>query len=144
MSDQLVFEDLNLIEEPVTIAGTKYLLREANGAAACAWRNAQLACTKLGPDGTTIGIGNIADTEPLLVSLCLFVAETGKTVPLPVVRSWPDRVIKRLAERAKEISGLNETDNKESLLKQKESIEKRLAKLEPKPEDGANPTTTGA
>lgn len=106
MTDAMVFEDVAPLTVPVTIGKDEYVLKEASGDAACRWRNAQLRAARM-VEGKITGVGDIADTEPLLVSLCLFTRE-GKPVPLATVRAWPNRVQKALFERAKAISHLNE------------------------------------
>jgi len=114
-TDELRFDDLTPTEVPVYLAGKSYILREASGDAACKYRNAMLACTRLGPDGKPSSIQGMADIEPLLVSMCLYNAEEGdksfgKCVPLNIIRSWPSRVQKSLYDKVKEISEIGEED----------------------------------
>jgi len=99
--------DLSFIEIPYKIGGKIYTLKEASGDAACAYRNALFKNTELGPDGKARKIGNMADTEPLLVSWCLYDAN-GHRVAVQGVRNWPAKVVKTLFEKAKEISNLEE------------------------------------
>lgn len=111
MYTELSFDSLELIEQPVRIEGKLYKLREASGAAACKYRDALLSQTELGADGKAGKIKVNTETEPLLVSLCLFDPE-GNPVPLATVMGWPSRVIKQLYNRAKEISELDEKEKK--------------------------------
>lgn len=113
MIDELNFDDLTPIELPVSVAGKRYVLREATEAAACQWRNAMMQATELGSDGKPTRVRNLADTEPLLVSLCLFTAEEGKPVPVATIKGWPARVVKRLFEKVKDVSDLDEKGKKE-------------------------------
>ena len=113
MTETLIFNDLTPIEIPVSIEGVEYTLREASGDAACKYRNAMMACMQLA-DGKPVSLRGLADVEPLLVSLCLFVTETNKLVPLHVIKTWPSRVITPLFEKAKEISELGEGANEPS------------------------------
>lgn len=113
----LDFDDFTLQEEPVKLFGKNYVLREATGAAACKWRNDIFKSTKLGPDGKPVSVDGLADSEPNLVSLCLFERYDdgrGQTrernVPLATIRGWPQRVVKRLFERAKDMSELGMED----------------------------------
>jgi len=106
MTTELNFDDLTPIEIPVRIQGKNYVLREASGDAACRYRNAVLACAQLTPEGKAVSVRNLADVEPLLVSLCLF-DEKGNPVSVNQVRKWPARVVKALYEKAKEISDLD-------------------------------------
>lgn len=148
---ELNFEDLEPRQEEVPIDGKKYLLKEASGDAACKWRNALLKATKLSPDGKVATMDGMADTEPLLVSMCLFeMGDNGglKVVSLNKVRNWPHRVQRALFERAKEISELHEAgDSIEALEKQVEVLQERISKLKAeKAADEAeesDPTTDG-
>lgn len=115
MSNELNFSDLSLIELPVTGPdGKAYILKEATGKAAKAYRNALMACTTLGPTGKPQSIRNLADVEPMLVGMCLFHAEEGKNKGQPVsqstIENWPAKVVKALFEKIKEISGLDEEE----------------------------------
>ena len=115
MSDEFDFSGITRIEIPVTGPnGKKYILKEADGAAAVKYRNAVM-------DGITLGEGTgdritakkitgQASVEPLLVSLCLFDAEHDKPVHISVVQGWPYRVQKKLYDKVKEISELDEED----------------------------------
>jgi len=165
MSEELDFENLAPVEIPVPIGPSRYLLREASEGAVVQWRDSQVAKAKFGEEGGLQGIGAIAESEPLLVSLCLYelAAAADRTtrpvyrhdevfgyfrckingdpeprhlVPLTTVRGWPARIIKPLFEKLKEISGLDEKDSPQLLRKQL----KRLVKLlrdAPPPEKGA-------
>lgn len=111
LTSEIVFEDLTPIEVPVKIEGKSYILREASGDAACKWRNAQLRAARM-ERGKLANIGNLADCEPLLVSLCLFeVIDANRSitrnVPQQTIRNWPSRVQKALYDRALKISGLD-------------------------------------
>lgn len=88
----------------------EYELREATGDIACRWRNAIFARTELGPNGKPKSLGNIADTEPILVSLCLFDTKTNNNVSVQTVRSWPSKIQKSLFEKIKEISDLEDDE----------------------------------
>ncbi len=127
--EPLVFTDLSPIEIPATIGDKSYVLREATGNVACRYRNALLACTQLGPEGKPSKITGMADVEPLLVSLCMFEDGT-KPVPQATVRAWPNRIVKSLFDRVKEISDLDEDDSLEGLKKERQTLDERIAKLE--------------
>lgn len=126
-SKSLDFNDLAPREEPVTIGTTSYVLREASGGAVVAWRNFQIRAARFGGGGKLERVGDIADAEPLLVALCLFpVNDRGeaakKHVSEDFVRGLPNRVVKVLFERAKEMSDLNEEEAESA-----EFLEKRIA-----------------
>lgn len=107
MHEVMDFGDLEEVTIPVHVKGEAYTLREASGRAAGKYRNACLECTTIGPDGKPTGFHNVADVEPLLVSLCLF-DENGRNVPQARIEQWPSRVQKALFNKAKEISDLDE------------------------------------
>lgn len=93
----------------------EYELKEATGDAACRWRNSILSKTKLGPEGKPQTIVDLADSEPVLVALCLYPKGSDKNINTALVRSWPARVQKALFAKAKEISDVDEDDeDKES------------------------------
>jgi len=138
--EELNFDSITLIEVPVTIAGKKYVLREADGNAAIAFRNAQLQYMHFSEDGKPQSMQGMAATETLLVSLCL-VDEAGANVPEQVIRKWPNRIQKTLYERAREISELDD-DTEEALEKQMQNLQRRLGKLRkdsPKNEPSGTP-----
>ena len=90
----------------VLIDGEPYKLVETDGDKAAKYRNAVLDCMIMGPDGTPRGSKNLANTESMLVGLCL-VDEDDNPVDLKKIRSWPNSVVTALAAEAKRISGLN-------------------------------------
>jgi hypothetical protein len=126
----LDFNDLAPREEVVRIAGATYVLREASEGAVVQWKNSHLRSTRM-TDGKITSFGDMADSEPLLVHLCLYVPgldgkirlrdgqpDDSTRVPLSRVRSWPARVVKPIFERAKAISELEEKETQEALEKQ--------------------------
>ena len=133
----LDFGELNPAEVDVKIGGREYVLREASGDAACKYRNALLKATKLGPNGKPQSLDGVADSEPLLVSLCLFEKyRSGDEIKerpaiLPQVRGWPSRVQKTLFDRAKKMSGLDESEKtKEQIQEQIKELRKKLEELD--------------
>lgn len=117
MSHNLNFSDLSVIELPVQVGENSYTLKEANEATAVKWRNATMAAARF-RDGNISGFSGIADSEPLLVSLCLF-DKDGKNVPIDTVKEWPARIVKAMFENAKEISELGETEDTVKELEEK-------------------------
>lgn len=119
------FNDLGLREISVPIDGAVYTLREASEDAAAKYQNKLSQCTKL-TDGKVSGItGPLADSQSLLVSMCLF-DDKNRPVPQSKVRQWPSRVVKQLFEKAAEISELAGTDDTE------ESLQKIIAETQEK------------
>lgn len=132
---ELNFDDLTPIEIPVSIKGEKYVLKEPTEGAVCRWRDAQLKASKL-TDGKLTSMDGLADTEPLLVSLCIFKIRdlpdgSKKEVPveLPVVRGWSGRIVKVLFEKLKEIGELEEKDTEEVLQKRLKDTQEQLKAL---------------
>jgi len=108
-----------LQEVPVVVEGKNYVLKEATGSAATAWRNAKAESIKL-RNGKPVGFSKgPTDSDPFLVSLCLFNSE-GNLVPKETILSWPDRIQKTLFERLKQISDLSEADDTLEGLKQRQ------------------------
>jgi len=129
-SFDLDFSDLELQEVPIIFAGKNYTLREASGEAAVRYRNALTDSADIGEGGKVTRLKNIASVEPLLVSLCLF-TESGKRLSAQgVAQLFPARVLKKIFDTAMKISGLKEAEGKESLVKQKEELEKAIQALD--------------
>lgn len=128
--------DIALIKFPVTVRGVKMWATEADGEAAGKYRAASLRGVEMDikEDGsrTSKKMDAIADTEPTLVSQCLYYAgddgelrlnsdgDPEKTflVPITKVKKLPAKVQKDLFERIKEISDLSESDTVEKLDKE--------------------------
>lgn len=147
--DELNFDDLEPIELPTLIEGGKYILREASGKAANTYQNFQTNGMTLSDSGKPKTVSGLADSEPLLVSMCLFNADLddhgefqkddngrfkkGKLVPLSVITFWPVRVQSGLHDKLTEISGLKVAgDTKEGLEKEQADLAQRLQTLEEK------------
>ncbi len=127
---EIVFDSPLPVEVPISFRGSKYLLVEASGEVACRYRNAILAASKLSRDGKTVSINGLADTQLLLISLCLFEAEPRKAVKLDELKKWPAKFLEVLFTRAKAISGIDSKETKEKLLAEKAKLDKKLARLE--------------
>lgn len=137
-------EDLTPHEETFTIGPRSFLIREADEAAIVKWRNSQVKASKLDQATGRIIIGEVADSDPLLISLCLFEKtekdgkETLSPVPLSVITKWPNRVTKKILDRIKEISELNEDDTEEGLTKRLAALSEKLLQLRTKRENLKN------
>lgn len=109
MSDFFDFDsDLGKKEIPVRYQGRDYVLREASEGAAIKWRNAQMKAARFNQHGQITGAEGLADTEPLLVSYCLFETDTGNPVHFNTICGWPAKMVKKLFQKAVEISDLHE------------------------------------
>ena len=129
--DELLDFDITPKEVSVRIGGELYVLKEATGDSACKWQNKAVNATKLGPDGKPVAVGNIADIEPYLLSLCLFpVSKAGtvadKAVPEAIIRQWPSHVTSRLYEKVLVMSGLRKEKSKADLVRELEEIQQKL------------------
>ena len=123
---EIRFDDITPIEEVVHIGGADYVLRETSGDAAVKYDNARIEGYEY-KDGRLIRVHNLANLDPLLVSLCLFEGDGKTPVPELTIRSWPARVQRALCERAREISRMNEPP--QELEKQIEEAENNLVLL---------------
>jgi hypothetical protein len=94
--------------------GDNYILREANGRAAKIFNNARISGVTL-EDGKPKSLSGIGDLEPLLVSLCLF-GENDRPLTVSFVEKWPSRVVKKLYNKAREISDLDEGEMENELV----------------------------
>jgi hypothetical protein len=120
---EIRFDDITPIEEMVHIGGTDYVMRETSGDAAVKYDNARIRGYEY-QDGRLVKVHDLADLDPLLVSLCLFMTDGKTPVSELTVRSWPARVQRTLCMRAREISGMNEPP--QELEKQIEETERQL------------------
>lgn len=95
---------------PVTIDGRQYELREATGKQTTKYINAKMAAMRFDSKGQFIGVGNVANLVPMLVSMTLYDLDTGKNVPESVVCSWPSRIQEAIADKSLDLSDLREVD----------------------------------
>ena len=110
-NDLMDLGTLEPVEVSVTIGGKPYVLREASAADAAAFKNAAMSSARL-DDGKVVGIGKAADAEAVLVGRCLHSLQEGgawKPVGESLVKTWPARITAKLYDRARKISGLDES-----------------------------------
>lgn len=143
MSDSFDFNDLTVIEIPVSIAGNKYVLREADEETAAMYNNARLKGIPV-KDSEVIGLPeDVGGVQSLLVSRCLFPLNSEEK-PLPdcvhrdTVKKWPSRVVKPLFVKAKEISELDDKGDLNSLREQRDELDKQIEDLEDEEEKTKN------
>ncbi len=143
MTESFDFNDLTLIEIPVSVAGNNYVLREADEETAALYNNARIKGVPI-KDSEVVGIPeDIGGMQSLLVSRCLFPLDSeGKPHPNPVHRNtvmkWPSRIVKPLFIKVKEISDLDDKEDLKSLRKQQSTISKKIEKLENEEEEEKN------
>lgn len=119
--ETLVIDTIAPKEKPVKIGGQDYVIVEANGRASAEHRNL-IMDNAVWKDGQIQSIRQIASAEIKLLSHTLLKCETDEAglpirtpVPAEVIGSWPGKVITKLFEAAKKLSGLDETPkNQES------------------------------
>ncbi len=92
------------------IDGNRYTLYEPTGEVVRQYRNSVLNGATIGPDGKPQKLEGAADADSLLVALCLRDSD-GKNVSLATVRGWPNRIQTPLADKARELGGLDLTED---------------------------------
>ncbi len=106
--DEIAFDSLEPISVPVKIGVCNYTLREIGAEDNSRYMNALMKIVKAKRDDKgAIDLGNIegvSDLDFLYLSYCLFDTD-GKSVPIDVLKTWPNRIVKKLEAKAKEISG---------------------------------------
>ena len=152
-ADFLDFQDLSTPVEVLVsnLFGKDYILREATGDVACKFQNKRAKCMKFGTDGKTASIDDIADVDPLLLSMCLFSPNDktpgtfDKPVPITTIRSWPSRIVKKLVEKAKEISELEDVEETVADLEKKlEAAKEKVKAKEETSKNESGSTTDGS
>lgn len=135
MSEMLDLSDLTPLEfEFVWPPHTenKYVLVEASESVARGFRSKQLRNAKLVDGKLQADMDGMYESQALLVSGCLFrVTDKGRqAVGLNVVNGLPAKLIKRLFEKVKEMSSLEEKpETAEALEKKIAADQERLTKL---------------
>lgn len=139
LTAEMVYDDIVPREVKVRIGPARYVLREGGGDVVAKFKNAQMRAARASTNGV-VYMDGMADTESLLVSLCLYRADdegnlrlNKKGDPDPAflvsqeaVKKFTNKVISDLYERAKALAGLNEEEETE------EALERRLASLKRK------------
>lgn len=143
MSDSFDFNDLSVIEIPVSISGKKYVLREADEETAAIYNNARLKGIPV-KDSEVVGLPeDVGGIQSLLVSCCLFHLDnngkaTSQHVDRDIVKRWPSKVVKPLFVKAKEISELDDKSDLKSLEKQRNDLDKTIRNLKEEEEKTKN------
>jgi hypothetical protein len=142
VSDEVNEFDLEPQSVRLKIGGLDYVLREASEEAAVKYRNAMTSAARF-KNGEVAGVDGWASAEPVLVAGCLFRVyehqgeEKERAVTLTEVSKWPARVVTPLFRRARDMSGLAvEEETREVLQKQREELDKKLARLDAADKDG--------
>lgn len=119
----LDFDEMELeVSVPVRYRKKEYILKSVSEEYAIKYENARERCFTRNAEGDVVKIDGLSETEPLLVSYCLFDAETNKRIKVEELATWDAKVIAQLFREAKRISDLD--------LSTKEGIEKQIAELQ--------------
>lgn len=109
MSEESLEFDLELKEIKVKIGAENYVLREATSEVAVKYRRFIISSRRTDGKGYKV---DLAEAEPVLVSMCLF-KEDGKLAGEAFVKKLPERILKTLFIKARDMSKMNESGDKE-------------------------------
>lgn len=130
ISQAMDLDALLTTEIPVKFKAQTYTLCQASEESVIKFRSAQLRDAKMVDGKLQANLSQIADSQSLLVSLCLKDA-TGNPVAQSILKTWPAPVVKQLFEKAKEISDLEERPKtREDLRTELDKLTKQLDDLE--------------
>lgn len=139
--ESLVFEDdpVAVTEWSVKVRGVDYILKRAYGDVAERYKTEQTkgvefdAVTRKSKQNLNVGA-----LDSLLLSWLMHTAPNGdgKTQPVPrqVILSWEPKTIEKLANFARQKSGLATEDTIESLMAEKDVIERKLSAMRANPD----------
>lgn len=131
---------------PFVYAGHTYVLRECPESGAKAYRSMQLRNARMVDGKLQADLDQLYASQPFLVSQCLIqILPDGRRSPVKqeVVLGFGSRAVKRLFERSRDISGLNEeAETVDSLKKQIARLQAKLEKLEAAEASGTDPNPT--
>lgn len=131
--------------------GKKYILLEPTCAATCTYENERTKGMKYDEKGKSVQILGLADSEPVLVSECLYKADKDGNLPLDsagnprpemkvsliTIRAWPDRIVEALYEKLIEWSpGLRPKAKREALVDRIREAQAELAALDAEEKNG--------
>lgn len=128
MTDRIDFGELD-IEIPFSVKDEEYLLIEASGETAKRYQNKTVAGAKMVDGKVTTTFISAADAQFILLTGSIVTSEKRDFLKEELIRSWPHKITKRLFKEAKRISEINENDDLDSLVKQREELDERIAKI---------------
>lgn len=105
---QLDFSDLEPIEKEFTYKGETYILTEAPASSVCRFNNERSSRIEFNDQGKVQRVKNIADLVFILLEGCVLKQSDRSTVPVKTLQSWPGRLVEKLFESVKLISGVDE------------------------------------
>lgn len=117
MSAPILFDDLKPRSVAVAISGEEYVLREVGEDGFVAYQSEVMASVRTdGVDKPRVeSYDRIMNLDNLLVSIC--VTKNGQPVPRETVRTWPRRIVKRMADWVKVSSEMEQDDKKDDVAK---------------------------
>lgn len=160
MSDTFNFSAQPQVFGPFAIGSDQYVLREASEDAHIAYRDVSMRAMSLSGDSSSqkARIEGGAEADAVLVSKCLFKLDptvllndkpTERPVTVQFVRTLPRRIVSKLYNKVRELSGMDEDEETEQFLTARiESDRKKLAALRKdgtpgNDEPGSTPSTSG-
>ncbi len=144
--ETLDFDALTPTVVQVKYGGKIYILREADGDAEMAWRDAGMSAAKLGPEGHPERLTGLAQTDVTLLQKCLYHANAAGEMPTDkdgkpdktklvapqTIRGFQHRVMQDLYDKLIEISRMQKKETVEELEKQKAKLQKKIDDLKAK------------
>lgn len=141
-SEEFSYDSIEPRKKRVRIGNKKYILMEASAEAGAKYKSMAARSARM-EDGKVVGVDNIGEIEPHLVSMCLAeTTEDGKikmrtigseqkpvTVLLARVNRIPNNIVTEMFEWIKTVSKLGDDDTEESIEKRIKSDTEKLAKL---------------
>lgn len=127
----LEFEEMKRKEVPVKIGTREYILMEAMAGDVINYRNYMIRATRVDASKKTASVGDFAEADIYLISLCLVeITDRGnRKVPVEILRGWRNEVKNKLFTRLQQISDMLEEETIEELLQQRSLIDEKLLKL---------------
>jgi hypothetical protein len=139
----LDFSNLEPIEIPIPYMGQTMYLGEASEDVHKQYRARAMKC--YGTDGQIKNPDMAAETPQWFVGMCLFTEpgrDPSKRVKTDVVKAMPTRVIGKLFDKLRRISGMDQEENTPTLLRKRiEELQKTLEEMEQREASGESHPT---
>jgi hypothetical protein len=137
------FENDTLAEFHFTLGKDRkpHVLVEAEAETVFKYRN-EVARVATLEDGKLSKVGNVADADGYLLSMCLYAVNADgsrKQVPITTLRKWPNKLVKQLLERLEEMSDLGGSKTIVQVEKEIAKLTKKLARLKSDEEGTTGP-----
>lgn len=142
--------DISRQEEPVTVDGKRYVMREWFGGDKTRYEQDRISGVDIVVEDNRKVLKNakrLGGNEALLVSLCLFEKQDDgkeRNVPEAVVQGWPGRVQTALYNLARKVCRMDDDETLEGMRKQHEELGQRIKDVEARdPKESLNGSTRG-